>query len=336
MFGFIRSISFTVQVMIPVLGLTLFGIAWFLPGNLQSSGIYGNGSYYQPADGWLYPFWLSMARLPLWAQILPSCLVAVLTAGLLVRTDMKNLLLRTRSYAIAYVFLFLVTSGGHFFLFHPVMLAGYFMVMSYRFLLDLYKEETGYSIVFAMGFSWGVAILIYPPVCLLIPALLVGLLLMVTTNWRHWLVSLMGILVPTLLVGFFWFLVGYLDYEIFAFFSWFKLRHALFPAFISKEPFIAAWFGLILIWVVIASMKYRNPKIQSRQLFQANFLLFISILAMMVFMETVSVEVLWLLTIPVSYLMTFWALNMERGWLRDLFFFTLLLSFAFFRIRGLI
>lgn len=336
MFGFIRSISFTVQAMVPILGLILFGIAWFLPADLTPGTVYGNGFFYLPADGWLYPLWMGMARLPLWAQVVPSCLITILTATLMVQTDMKNLLMGVRSYALAFVFLFLVASNGHFFLFHPAMLAGYFMVLSYRFLLESYKEETEYSIVFAMGFSWGVAVLLYPPVGLLIPALLLGLLLMVTTGWRHWLVSLMGILVPALLAAFFWFLLGDLDYEMDAFFSWFKIRQIILPAFISKEPFIAVWLGIILIWAVIASIKYRNPKIQSRQLHQANFLLFVSILIMTALVETISVEVLGLLIIPVSYLFTFWALKVERGWLRDLFFFSLVLFFSFFRILNLI
>jgi hypothetical protein len=336
MFGFIRSISFTVQAMIPVLALILFGIAFFLPGNLLSDSSYSNGFFHLPKDGWLYPLWTGMVRLPLWAQVAPSCLVAILTAGLFVQTDMKNLLMGVRSYAIAYVFLFLIASNGHFFLFHPAMLAGYFMLLSYRFLLDLYKEETGFSIVFAMGFSWGVAILLYPPVCFLVPAILLGLLLMVTTNWRHWLVVLMGIAAPVMLVAGFWSLMGDLGYEANAFFSWLKFRHTILPAFFSKEPFIAVWFGLILIWAIIASVKYRNPKIQSRQLFQANFLLFLSILLITVFLESVSVEVLWLLAIPVSYLISFWALKVDRGWLRDLFFVSMLLLFTFFRIRSLL
>ncbi|MCX6225463.1 MAG: hypothetical protein NTV01_12070 [Bacteroidia bacterium] len=336
MFGFIRSISFTVQVMMPVLGLILFGIAWFLPGSLQPGNIYGNGFFYQPSDGWLYPLWLEMAHLPLWVQVVPTFLISVLTAVLLVQSDMKNLMMGLRSYAIAYVFLCLIASNGHFFLFHPAFLAAGFIVLSQRFLLDLYKEETNYSIVFAIGFSWGLAILLYPPVCFLIPAILTGLLLMVTTGWRHWLVSLMGIVMPAVLLAIFWFLMGDLNYEIDTFFSWFKLRESLLPKFISKEPFIAAWFGLILTWTIVASVKYRNPKIQSRQLFQANFLLFVSILLMTVFLETVSVEVLWLLIIPVSYLMTFWALRVEKGWKRDLFFLSLLAFFVFFRIRSLI
>ncbi|MFA6128968.1 MAG: DUF6427 family protein [Bacteroidales bacterium] len=336
MFGFIRSISLTVQVMIPVLGLIFFGTAWFFPGSLEPGTVYGNGFYYQPSDGWLYPMWLQMSRLPLWAQTVPSFLVAVLTAGLMVRSDMKNQLMGVRSYAIAFVFLFLLASGGHFFLFHPAMIAGYFMILSYRFLLDLYKEETNYPTVFAMGFSWGVATLLYPPVGMLFPALLFGLLLMVATEWRHWLVSLMGLVVPALLVSVFWFLTGDLAYQIDTFLSWFKMRHSILPPFITKEPLLGAWFGVMLVWIIVASIKYRNPKIQSRQLFQSNFLLFILTLFITFFLQTVSIEILWILIIPLTYMMTFWALKVERGWVRDLFFFTLILSFAFFRVRGLL
>jgi len=322
--------------MIPVLGLILFGIAWFFPASLAPGTAYGNGFYHLPGDGWMYLLWADLSKLPLWAQMAPTYLTAMLTAGLLVRTDMKNLLMGTRSYAIAYVFLFLLISCGHLFLFHPAFFAGFFMVLSYKFLLDLYKEEKGYSIVFAMGFSWGMAIILYPPVSLLVPAVLFGLLVMVTTNWRHWLVSFMGILLPAALMVVFWLLLGDVDYEIDTFLSWFKIRENFIPGFIKKEPFLAAWLGLILIWTVIASAKYRNPKIQSRQLFQANFLLFISILAVAVLFETVSLEIIWLLLIPLTYMMTFWALKVERGWKRELLFVSLILSFAFFRITGLI
>jgi hypothetical protein len=336
MFGFIRSISFTVQAMIPILGLILFGIAWFLPGTMSQGTVYGNGLYFLPKEGWLYTFWLQVGSFPLWVQIVPSYLTAIITGVLIAGNDMKNLLVGRRSYAMAIVFLFLVTSGGHFSLFHPAFLAGLLIVLSQRFLLDVYKRETEYSIVFMVGFTWGVAILLYPPVILLTPAILVGLLFMVATGWRHWVVIFLGIAVPLVLVGSFWFLLGDLHYEIDTFLSWFKIRKTFIPAFFQKEPFIAAWFGLILIWIVIASIGYRNPKIQSRQLFQSNFLMFVFVLLITIFLETVSVEFIWLLMIPTTYIITFWVLDVKREWMRDLFFFTLLLAFTFFRIRELV
>ncbi len=335
MFGFIRSIRLSVQVMIPILGLILFAVAWFLPGNMQSVEVSGSGLYYLPKEGWLYKYWLEMARLPLWAQILPSYLVALITALLLVENDRRNLLMFRRSYAMAIVFLLLLGSCGHFFIFHPAFIAGLLMVLSQRYLLNLYKKESDYSIVFMTGFTWGAAGLIYPPLIILTPAILYGMLMMVATGWRHWIVMLMGMVIPALLAGACWYLLGDLDYEVQTFFSWFKIRHTGIPLFIRKEPFIAAWIGLVLLWIFIASVKYRNPKIQSRQLFRTNFLLFFLTLIIAAFMETVSVEFIWVMIIPLSYMMTFWALEVRKGWVRDLFFLSLLLSFAFFRIKGL-
>jgi hypothetical protein len=335
MFGFIRSISFSVQAMIPVVGLIFFAVAWFFPGNLQTGAVLGNGLYYLPKDGWLYTVWTDMNRFPFWAQMVPSYLAAIATAIMLVRNDLDNLLMGRRSYAIAMVFLFLIASSGQFFLFHPAFLAGLMVVLSHRFLLNLYKMETEYSIVFMTGFTWGAAILLYPPILVLTPSILLGLLFMVSTNWRHWLVMVMGIAIPAVLAGACWFLIGDLDYEIQTFFGWFKIRQLALPAFIVKEPFLAAWLLLVIFWAVIASVRYRNPKIQSRQLLQANFLFFVLTVLTTVFFEKVSSEFVWLLCIPVSYLMTFWALEVRKGWVRDLFFITLLLSFAFFRVKGL-
>ena len=336
MFGFIRSISLSVQVMIPILGLILFAVAWFLPGSMQPGDALGNGLYYLPKEGWLYTHWFGMAHLPLWIQIVPSYLTAIITALLLVGNDMKNLLMSRRSYAVAIVFLFLLGSGGHFFIFHPAFIAGLLMVLSQRYLLNLYRRESDFSLVFMIGFTWGTAVLIYPPLIMLTPAILYGMLVMVATGWRHWIVILMGLVIPALLAAACWYLLGDLDYEVQTWLSWFKMRHTGLPAFIIKEPFIAVWFGLILIWILIASSKYRNPKIQSRQLFQTNFLQFLFTLIIVVFMDTVSVEFIWVMIIPLSYMMTFWVLEVKRWWVRDLFFLSLLVSFAFFRFRGLL
>jgi hypothetical protein len=159
---------------------------------------------------------------------------------------------------------------------------------------------------------------------------------MVSTNWRHWLVCIMGLALPGVLASVCWYLLGDLSYEVRTFFSWFKLREFALPAYLLKEPFVAAWMLLLVVWTVLATMRYRNPKIQSRQLFQHNFLLFVNILVVAVLMKTVAIEFTWLLVLPLSYFMTFWALEESRGWVRDLFFFSLIAAFVFFRIRGLI
>ena len=320
--------------MVPVLVLLLFAAAWFLPARLAPDEIYGNGFYYLPPDGMVYGWWKLLGTQPLWVQMLPTLLLLILSALTLIRSDIKHLLMGTRSYGMGYVFLFLVFSAGYLLLFHPAFLASYLMVAGMGFLTDLFKNETRYDRVFAYAFCWSFAALIYPPAALLLPVIIAGLAIMVSAQWRHWAVALTGMLFPALLTGFVLFLTGHLDYELTSYLHWFRLRSSWPPGFITRDPFILVWAGLLMFWILIASLRYRNPKVQSRQLFQINFIHFLCTLIMILGLETVSVESLWLMLIPVTYLMTFWSLEAKRGWVRDLFFLTLLISFVFFRIRG--
>lgn len=336
MFQFIRSSSFTAQAMVPVLGGLLFAAGWFLPGSLISTSEYGGGFYFIPADGWFYSQWTLLAKLPLWAQIAPTALLAILTAWWLIRLDMQNLLLGRRSYGAGYVFLFLIVSQGHLFLFHPAYLSGFLMLIGTGYLISLFKQETVYELVFGFSFTWGTAVLIYPPAAVTIPVIIIGLAVMVTATWRHWAVSLMGLTLPALVCSAIFYLTGDLDYQVTSFLSWFRIRTTWIPPFLSKEILIAAWFGILVLWFVIASIGYRNPKVLSRQLFLVNSIHFLLALGMMVLLETVSVEAFWLMLIPLTYYYTFWASEVRRNWVRDLFFLTLTGSFVFFRIRGLI
>jgi hypothetical protein len=335
MFGFIRSISLTAQIMVPVYGLVFFATAWFLPGAMKPAEVIGNGLYYQPADGWLYGLWAGMARLPFWMQVLPAYLTALVSAILLVRNDLDNLLMGRRSFAIAFVFFTLLGSQGHFFVFHPAFIAGIFLILSQRFLLYLYKSEADFSLVFLAGFCWSVAILLYPPVLVLIPALIFGVLLMISTTWRHWTVLFLGLALPFLIISSIFALTGQLSYQVDSFSSWFGIRTQLLPDFLVREPFLAAWFGLLLFWIVLASVRYRNPRIQSRQFLFSGFIFFLILTGATLVLKSVSVEVLWLLILPVSYLMSYWLLEARKGWVRDLFFLSILASFVFFRIRAL-
>ena len=322
--------------MVPVIAVLLFAAGWFFPGSVTSGTEYGGGFFYLPVDGWLYSQWMLLARLPLWVQMVPTLLLAVMTAWWLIRQDMKNLLMGRRSYGIGYVFLFLMASQGHLILFHPAYLAAFLMLLGTGYLINLFKQETQFELVFGFSFTWGTAVLVYPPSAFTIPVIIIGLAVMVTATWRHWVVAFMGLILPALLCSAVFFLTGDLEYQISSFFGWFRFRTAWMPPFLNKEILIAAWFGILAIWLVIASVGYRNPKVLSRQLFLVNFFQFLLIIIMLVLLDTVSVEAFWLMLIPLTYFITYWALEVRRNWVRDLFFFTLTGSFVFFRIRGLI
>jgi hypothetical protein len=174
--------------MIPVIGILLFAAAWFLPARLAPGEVYGNGYYYLPTNGLFYNSWKLLGTFPLWVQMVPTLLLAVLSALSLVGEDERHLLMGRRSFGIAYVYLFLTASCGYLLLAHPAFLAGYLMLLGTGFLLDLFKHESKFDLVFGYCFTWGTAALIYPPAVIALPVIIIGLAVMVSAMWRHWMV----------------------------------------------------------------------------------------------------------------------------------------------------
>jgi hypothetical protein len=203
-------------------------------------------------------------------------------------------------------------------------------------MLAHYKTESNYSNSFGVGFTIGLGTLLYPPLIFVLPLLGAGIGLLVSTTWRHWAALIWGLVMPPGIAAFILMLTGNLAYQAGSFLNWFEFSVELPPDFIREQPFLAAWFGLILIWIIIASIGYRNPRIQSRQLFMVNFFLFVILVAISLFMKSISSEITWFLIIPVSFLITFWSLNVRKGWLRDLFFLSMMGSWLFLQLKDLV
>ncbi|MFO7617994.1 MAG: DUF6427 family protein [Bacteroidales bacterium] len=325
MFRFIKSISLASQILVPVIALILFIPVPFLVEHTR---------FAVPPDGTLNLLGLAIGRLPAWASVLIAFLLTLFGALLLNGSDLKHLLTGRRSYAIAFVFIFLTTSSGQVSFAHPALFSGIAMLIGNKYLLELYKSDSSYPQVFSLAFSWSLAGLIYPPVFFILPVMVFGIILMGSNTLRHFLVFLAGLVTPVGILLAVWYLIGNLDYELAALKYWLSFRFDPLPGFLRGNWLLSGWFILIFIWIAVASIGYRNPRVQSRRLFQTNFIQFLLTLAAAVLLAPVGPEIIWLLLIPVTYLLTFWLLEVGKGWKRDLFFISLLASWLAFLLNG--
>ncbi|NLO69011.1 MAG: hypothetical protein GX098_10670 [Bacteroidales bacterium] len=321
MFRFIKSISLVVQILVPVIALIFFLPVPFL--SLEPP-------YAIPQDGIHHDIGQVISRLPHWAPVLASLLVTLAAALMLNTSDRKHVLTGRRSYAIAFVFIFLIASSGQAFFFHPAFLAGLLILNGNRYLLEQYKTESSYPLVFSQAFNWSLAGVIYPPVFFILPAVVIGMVLMGSATLRHFLVLLAGLITPIILVLAIWFLTGQLDYEMASIQEWFALRIDFIPNFLRSNWLILGWLLLILVCIIIASVGYRNPRVQSRRLFQVNFIQFILTLGIPFFVPLVGPEIIRILLVPGTYFLTFWLLEVDREWKRNLFFIMMLASWLTF------
>ncbi|MCD6333449.1 MAG: hypothetical protein J7L89_09265 [Bacteroidales bacterium] len=326
MFAFVKSPRIGAQVMIPVIGLLLFMPAFFhqsLPDPLVHTG-----------EGFLYSLWKELIDGPLWIQIAATLLTALLTVLLLIVIDARHRVIEDQSFAVPWVFIFVITSSGQFFRLHPAYPAALFLLLSYHYALELYESRKPQFAVFNMVLMYGISVLIYPPLLWLIPlVLLAGMMMSTEGRFRIW-IFLAGMAAPFLFALATFYLTGGGKYVFQDFFRWFEFRHTWPPVWITVRPRFWIWLAIMTGWILWGSLHFRSQKNLSRQFFLLLFVQFLICTAAMIMMETVGTEMIWIIVLPVSFLMANWIQRARSGWFRDLFFLFLLGFWIFFNLSG--
>jgi len=312
MFRFVKSTRPGVWLSLPVTVAILL-IPAFMQQNLPEPLVH-------TGEGWLYMWWKqSLSWSPVW-QIAMNLPIMLALMMVLYRIDTKYQITEERSYLVPWMLVFLVLTPGFFYQSHPAYLAGLSLAGSYMTSLALYRARFPAFMIFNSSFLLATAILIYPPLIWLLPVwvLLVGL--MSSPIPHQWTIFMLGIITPILLVIMAAMLAGEANYMWQDFFRWFEFRKSWPPAFIGASTYGWIWMLWILVFIVIATLRFRSQKNLARQIFLVFFFQFLAGLLAMTLMETVGVEMLFIMMIPVTFLLGNWIRQSRSGWLRDLLF----------------
>jgi len=80
--------------------------------------------------------------------------------------------------------------------FYPALASSFFLVLSLNRLISSYKKERALSDIFDSGLFVGIATLFYIPSMVFLIVLWIGLLVIRSINWREWVCSIIGFLLP--------------------------------------------------------------------------------------------------------------------------------------------
>lgn len=80
--------------------------------------------------------------------------------------------------------------------FYPALPSSLFLVLFLDKLISSYKKEQALADIFDSGLFIGIATLFYIPSMLFLALLWIGLLIIRTINWREWVCSVIGFLIP--------------------------------------------------------------------------------------------------------------------------------------------
>ncbi len=232
--------------------------------------------------------------------------------------------IRERTFLPAYLFLFAALALPGLHVIQPVTFSAIFLLQAIKRLFDAYDVRKAHSHAFDAGLLTGIAGLFYLPVSLLVLLVPISLTTVkARNNWREFVNPFVGLLLTWCLT------VSY--YYVFQNTS--QLWDILANVFQKREttilqqwPVQAFFIYLVLITLVSSFFiltQYDEKKISSRRYFKILFFYFISSLILFTF-PVVSYEIVVILTLPLSFLITNYLTFMRRRFWAELFFVILI------------
>ena len=254
--------------------------------------------------------------------------IILIEASIWNRIINKHSLLRQSTWFPLFFFLLLSTCRPSLVGFYPALVASFFLVLSINRLFSSYMKEKALSELFDTGFFIGIATLFYLPAISFIIFIGAGLFTLRTLNWRDWIVSLIGFLLPFLFT-YTYNLVFYPNYGWFAKISNQFTYHKINLSFSWEQILvmvIVLFSALLSLWFFVNKITENVVKAQKAW----SLMVWFSVASLITFIlspvkdsHTLSVFI-----IPGSFILSAYFLKTKARLLPELLFISLLGAIA--------
>lgn len=271
-------------------------------------------------------------RIPV-LSVITGFLLSLVLGFLLVRLNTTYFFINQRTYLPALFFIL----GSSIFVplqrITPVLVAGLFLMIAIYRIFGTYKNSKTSFQFFDAGIWIGLGSLFYANLIFYLPVLWIGLAILRPFVWREWLVTILGFITPVALTVAIHYLVrGEIMNLLVVFrdnlftryhFEDFDLPHILFFAFLGL---------LILVFSIHMIGANAAKKISSRKYLKVMLWIFFITLMVYFLAPSASVELIFILFIPLSYLFTHFFVSFRSSWLIDTLFVLFLASIVVIQV----
>ena len=207
---------------------------------------------------------------------------------------------------------------------HPVYFATLFLILTIDRIFNSYEKEIIHSNAFEAAIFLAIGSLFYLNLIFFFPFLWIGFIIIKPkVNWREYVLTFIGFVLPWA--------------AVFMYYAATNQTEELFRILVSNLTFhqvflkgnlpIQIYIGFLVFLTFLSSIfivgQYDEKKISSRKYFKAFFWIFL-IAAVLVFAHpAVSQEIILLLAIPLTYLISNYLIFMKRQFWGELFLYIL-------------
>lgn len=233
--------------------------------------------------------------------------------------------IRIRTFLLSNIFVLIISGILSLHTLHPVYFGLLFLLLAIRRIFHSYEKKIIHSNAFDAGFLIGIGSLFYFNLIFYFPIVWIGFMVIrKRTEWRNYILPIVGLLIPWLFTYSYYFLFGDLTF----------LKDCIQQNFLSENNFLQGriplliYLGFLIFLTLLASYfllrQYDEKKISSRKYFQIFFVIFFISILLLVSIPSVSQEILVILALPLSCLISNYLIFMKRKIWGNLFLYIFL------------
>ena len=264
--------------------------------------------------------------------------LVALMAFFIVNLNTALYFINTRTLLPAIIYILLSGLFPQYQLLNPAIFGAMFLMLAIRRIMDSFRiAGTAYNF-FDAGILIGVGSLFYANLIWFGLLVIIGMASLRTGTIKEFVISVFGLITPYILIFGFYYVLGkdlvnllsIMEYNLFS-----KQEAYVFtPVTIVALTFI----GLsTLVSMIYLLMSMNTKKIKSRKTFSLLNWLFIISLGLYFLMPSVSVEIVWITGIPVSYILTHYLVNVKNKVIPEIIFsviFILIIGIQIWYLKG--
>jgi len=281
----------------------------------------------------LYGFISSIIGTNALPGIVFSIALVLLMAMLIVNLNTTLFFINERTFLPAFIYVLISGLIPQFQLLNPAIISAMFLMLAIRRIMEAYRVQgTAYSF-FDAGFLISTGSLFYANLIWFGILLIIGIALLRTGNVKEIVISVIGLATPYFLTFGVYYglgkdlteLLSVLDYNLFG-------RHT----FYVFTPLMIVAFALIgfcvFLSIVYLLMLMNTKKIQARKTFFLLIWVFLISIGIYILLPSASMEVIWLMGIPISYFLTHYFIFIRRKVVPEILFSLLIVLIVLIQI----
>jgi hypothetical protein len=256
-----------------------------------------------------------------------------ITAFLMVNLNTTLFFINERTFIPALIYILLSGFFPQYQLLNPAIFGAIFLMLAFRSIMEAYKiQGTAYNF-FDAGILLGTGSLFYANLIWFSLILIIGIAILRTGNIKEIVISLIGLITPYFMTFGFYYISGnnlkdllsVMEYNLFG-----KPTSYVFTGLTIAAITFAGLITLASIGYLLMSMN--NKKIKSRKTFSLLLWIFIISISVFFLSPTVSVEIVWITGIPVSYFLSHYFVFVKKKLVPEILFTVLFILIILIQI----